>query len=114
MSSPSPESNTWVVEAIAGVPTSEPRPSISLGEGGLLTGTTGVNRLVGTYVAEAERIKVEGTGMTRMAGPPEAMEQERRLLRALEGWQSLRIGNDRLHIGPAESGLVCVLAQPDR
>ncbi|HET9633085.1 MAG TPA: META domain-containing protein [Terrabacter sp.] len=112
MSSPAQESHTWVVEAIGGVPTTEPRPAIALGEDGLITGTTGVNRLVGTYVAEDERIKVEGMGLTRMAGPPAAMEQERRLLGALEGWQSFRFGNGRLQIGPADTGLVCGLAQP--
>jgi heat shock protein HslJ len=112
MSSVEQEPHTWVVASIAGVPTADPKPRLSLSEDGLLTGTTGVNRIVGTYVAENELIKVEGTGMTRKAGPPEAMEQERRFLRALEGWQAFHLGGGRLEIGPADGGIVCVLAEP--
>ena len=110
MSTAAQELHAWVVETIGGVPTTDPRPSFSLTEEGLLTGTTGVNRLVGTYVAEDERIRIDA-GMTRMAGRPEAMDQERRLLRALEGWQSFRLADGRLQIGPPDSGLVCTPAQ---
>lgn len=111
MSTAAQEPHVWVVETIGGVPTTDPKPSFSLSEEGLLTGTTGVNRLVGTYVAEDERIKVEA-GMTRMAGPPGAMDQERRLLRAFDGWQSFRLADGRLQIGSADSGLVCAPNQP--
>ena len=106
------EAYTWVVVSIEGAPTTEPRPQISLGEDGRLTGTTGVNRIRGTYVAENSLVKVEGTGMTRLVGPPEAMEQERRFLRALEGWQAFHVGQGRLEIGPVGGGLVLVQAQP--
>ncbi len=110
MSNAEQESHTWVVASIGGVPTIAPRPRLSLSEDGLLTGTTGVNRIVGTYKAENELVKVEGTGMTRMAGSPEAMDQEKRFLQALEGWQAFHVGGGRLEIGPADGGIVCILA----
>jgi heat shock protein HslJ len=113
MSNAEQESHTWVVASIGGVPTVEPRPRLSLSEDGLLTGTTGVNRIVGTYKAENELVKVEGTGMTRMAGPPEAMDQEKRFLRSLEGWQAFHVGGGRLEIGPVDAGIVCVLADSE-
>jgi len=109
VSSGETESHTWVVESIGGVPATEPRPQLSLGEDGRLTGTTGVNRISGTYEAEGELIHITGTGMTRMAGPAQAMEQERRFLAALEGWQAYRVGDGRLEIGPVDGGMVFVL-----
>ena len=107
-----PEPYTWVVESIDGRPTTDPKPHISLGEDGRLTGTTGVNRISGTYVAEDELLRIVGTGMTRMAGPAEAMEQERRFLAALEGWQAFQVGDGWLKLGRVDHGLVLVLARP--
>jgi heat shock protein HslJ len=105
------ESYTWVVESIDGLPTSDPKPRISLAEDGRLAGTTGVNRISGTYEAEEELVRIIGTGMTRMAGSPEAMDQERRFLAALEGWQAFQYGDGWLRLGRVDHGLVLVLAQ---
>lgn len=102
----------WVVESIAGVPTVEPRPMISLGPDGQLAGSTGVNRIVGTYEARDETITFSGGGMTRMAGPPQAMEQERRFLAALEGRHTFHIGEGRIELGAAGEGVVLVSAAP--
>lgn len=102
----------WVVESIAGVPTVEPRPMISLGPDGQLAGSTGVNRIRGTYEAHDETITFSGSGMTRMAGPPEAMEQERRFLEALEGSHTFRMGQGRLELGAVGEGIVLVSATP--
>lgn len=104
-----PDGHTWTVESIAGVPTTEPRPQLSLGEDGSLTGTTGVNLIRGTYEAHDETINIGDAGMTRMAGPPEAMDQERRFLQALKGWNSFHVADGRLEIGPPDAGVVCVL-----
>jgi heat shock protein HslJ len=112
MTSPEWETHTWVVESIAGVPTTDPKPQISLGEDGRLSGSTGVNRIMGTYEAQGEVVRISGTGMTRMAGPPEAMEQERRFLDAIEGWQAFHMGDGRLQIGPVDRAIVLVLADP--
>ncbi|GAB3063132.1 hypothetical protein GCM10027053_27140 [Intrasporangium mesophilum] len=109
---PPPESYTWVVESIDGRETIDPKPRISLGEDGRLAGTTGVNRISGTYEAEDELVRIVGTGMTRMAGSPEAMEQESRFLAALEGWQAFQYGDGWLRLGRVDHGLVLVLGQP--
>ena len=101
---------TWVVESIHGLPTHEPKPQISLGEDGRLAGTTGVNRISGTYEAEGELVRFTGTGMTRRTGPDEAMQQERRFLAALEGWQAFHVGEGRLELGPMDAGMVLVLS----
>lgn len=98
----------WVVESIGGVPTIDPKPEISLTEDGRVVGTTGINRIMGTYEAENETVRISGGGMTRMAGSDEAMDQERRFLKALEGWNSFFVRGDRLELGPPDTGLVCV------
>lgn len=102
----------WVVESIAGVPTVEPRPMMSLGPDGQLAGTTGVNRIKGTYEAHDETITISGAGMTRRAGPPEAMEQESRFLAALEGRHSFRLGDGRIELGAVGEGMVLVSPSP--
>jgi heat shock protein HslJ len=104
--------HAWVVESIAGVPTSEPKPQLTLGEDGRVFGTTGVNRIMGTYEAQDSTIKISGDGMTRMAGPPEAMDQERRFLRALEGWHAFHTTEGRLELGAHDTGMVMVAAAP--
>jgi len=111
MSQSQQEAHTWVVESIDGVATTAPRPQISLGEDGRLAGTTGVNRISGTYEAEGELIHIVGAGMTRMAGSAEAMDQERRFLAALEGWQAYHLRDGRLEIGPVDHPMVLVLSE---
>ena len=102
----------WVVESIGGVPTIDPKPEISLLEEGRVVGSTGINRIMGTYEAENETVRISGGGMTRMAGSEEAMDQERRFLKALEGWNAFHVRDDRLELGPSATGLVCVASPP--
>lgn len=104
--------HAWVVESIAGVPTTEPKPQLTLGEDGRVFGTTGINRIMGAYEAQDSTVKISGGGMTRMAGSPEAMEQERRFLKALEGWHAFHTAEGRLELGPPETGIVMVAAPP--
>lgn len=85
---------------------------LSLGEEGELSGTTGVNQIRGTYEAHDDTITVHGTGMTRRAGRPEAMEQERRFLAALEGRHTFRLGHGRLELGQGDHSLVLVPPAP--
>jgi heat shock protein HslJ len=111
MSSAAGAASVWVVQSIAGVPTIEPKPEISLTEDGRVLGTTGVNRIKGTYEAHDETVRITGSGMTRMAGPAEAVDQERRFLKALEGWNAFHVRDDTLEIGAPGTGLTCVLAE---
>lgn len=109
-STPRPTS-VWVVQSIAGVPTVDPKPEIFLTEDGQVAGTTGLNQIRGTYEAHDETVRITGTGMTRRAGTPEAMEQERRFLKVLEGWNAFHVTDDTLEVGPPDTGLVCVASQ---
>ena len=102
----------WIVESIGGAPTIDPKPEISLTEDGRVVGTTGINRIRGTYEAENETVRISGGGMTRMAGSDEAMDQERRFLKVLEGWNAFHVRDDRLELGPPDTGLVCVASPP--
>ena len=96
----------WVIESIGGVPTIDPKPEISLSEDGRVTGTTGINRLMGSYEADNDTVRISGAGTTMMAGSPEAMEQESRFLRAIEGWNGFLVRDDRLQFGPTDTGMV--------
>ena len=108
MSSAAGAASAWVVQTIGGVPTIEPRPEISLTEDGRVVGTTGVNRITGTYEAHDETVRITGSGMTRMAGSAEAMDQERRFLKALEGWNAFYVRDDTLELGAPDTGLTCI------
>lgn len=98
----------WVVESIGGVPTTDPKPEILLTDDGRVVGTTGVNRITGIYEAVNETVRISGAGMTRNAGAPDAMDQERRFLEALEGWNAFFVRDGRLELGDPETGLACV------
>lgn len=108
MTDTAPVQHQWVVMSIAGVPTVDPRPMLSLGPDGQVAGTTGVNRIRGRYEAHGETIKISGAGMTRMSGSPVAMEQERRFLATLEGWHAFHRTEAGLELGRPDEGLVLV------
>lgn len=52
-------------------------------EDGRIAGFGGVNRYAGEYTLAGEELVFGPLAVTRMAGPPEAMESERRYLDAL-------------------------------
>lgn len=109
MTTETPSSTVWEVQSIAGVPTITPKPHLVLGEDGTLTGSTGVNLIKGTYEAHNETVRITGGGMTRRVDAPEAMDQERRFLKALEGWNAFYVRDDTLELGGPDTGLVCRL-----
>ena len=75
----------WTVERIAGAPVVERSPALlTFGEQGRFSGHAGVNQLVGGWSLEAGGLEFSDLATTRMAGPPDLMEQESRLLGALE------------------------------
>ena len=57
--------------------------SIVFGEDGRVSGTSGVNRLVGTYSVDGPLLTFGALAGTRMAGPPELMAEEQAVLAAL-------------------------------
>jgi heat shock protein HslJ len=72
------------VVAIDGVPALErPTADITFGVDGRVTGRATVNRFAGPYALDGSTLALGPLAGTLMAGPPEAMEQEQRLHRAL-------------------------------
>lgn len=77
--------STYRVVEIGGEPALRtPTAELSFGSDGRITGRATVNRVFGTYRLVGDALTIGPLGSTLMAGPPEAMDQERRLLRALD------------------------------
>lgn len=81
-------SGTWTVVRLEGVDLAPlaRAPEITLGADGTLSGFAGVNRFSGRVEPEALRagqLRAGPLAATRMAGPPEAMAVEDRLLALL-------------------------------
>lgn len=58
-------------------------PTIAFGEDGSVSGAAGVNRFVGTWSLDEGVLVFGPLATTRMAGPPERMDLERRFLDVL-------------------------------
>lgn len=100
------EGTTWQVREIDGTPTTGRIPELTFGDDGRLSGSTGVNRLMGQYELGEGVIRFGNAGSTRVAGPTEAMEQESRLLAVITGEVRYVLMGDRLVLGPAPGGAV--------
>ena len=60
-------------------------PSLEFDDAGSVGGTTGVNRFHAAYTVDGEAIELGPIITTRMAGSPEAMDQEYAWLQVLGG-----------------------------
>ncbi|WP_330475169.1 META domain-containing protein [Terrabacter sp. C0L_2] len=101
---------SWVVEELGGAATVPPKPQLSFGDDGRVSGSTGVNRLMGRYEVTDGLLRVADAATTRVAGPPDAMEQEQRLLALLDAPQAFVVSGDRLEVGDGETLAVLVRA----
>ena len=88
----------------------DPKPQLAFDEDGRVSGTTGVNRVMGRYEVADGLLSVADAATTRMAGPPEAMEQEQRLLGLFDAPQAFVVTGDRLEVGDGET--VALLVRP--
>jgi len=109
----------WALEELHGLPLDTARPGRAPGlrvdADGRLSGFSGVNRFTGglDVAALAEGRFVTGPLVsTRMAGPAEAMDLERRYLEALGRPSSVRIVRDALVL--VEDGKVLARFLPER
>ena len=76
--------HTWEVVEIDGEPVTGPQPpAIEFTSDGRVVGNTGANRLMGGYEIADDRIRVTQLATTMMAGRPDAMRTETRLVQAL-------------------------------
>lgn len=72
------------IAAISGVATLDsPVADITFGADGRVTGRATVNRFFGPYAIDGDTLTFGPLAGTLMAGPPEPMDQEQRLHRAL-------------------------------
>lgn len=72
------------VVAVDGVPVLDgTRPDLEFGADGRVSGRATINRLMGGYSVEGDALRFGALATTMMAGPPEQMEQEQRVLVAL-------------------------------
>jgi heat shock protein HslJ len=72
---------------------------LTFGPGGSFSGDSGVNRLRAGYTLEGDVLELSEILATRMAGAPELMEQESRLMAALEAARGVLVtGDDRLRL----------------
>jgi heat shock protein HslJ len=104
-----------VVE-IDGVPALEtPVADLTFGDDGRVTGCATINRLFGPYTLTADELVAGPLAGTMMAGPPEVMDQEQRLHRALSGPLTVAVteAGDRVELRSA-AGVVLVLVPDDR
>jgi heat shock protein HslJ len=82
---PSAIESEWRIAAIDGKPLDGPAPATLAFLGGRISGTTGCNRLMGSYSLASDRLDLSGLATTRMACPGPAMAQESRVTGALKG-----------------------------
>ena len=75
----------WNVSAIEGTPVMEGSPAfLRFNDDGSVSGNAGVNRLQGSWTIEDDVFKIGPLAVTRMAGPEPLMDQETRLLAAID------------------------------
>ena len=82
--------STFDIVEVLGVGVLSPSsPDIAFGADGRVSGRASVNRLMGQYTVDGDVVRFGALATTMMAGPPELMEQEQRVLAALG--QPLRV-----------------------
>ncbi len=82
----------WEVVEIDEEPVAMERlPAIEFTDDGRVVGSTGVNRLMGGYELEGDRIRLQQLATTMMAGANEAMRTETRLVTAFSAGGTLEV-----------------------
>jgi len=75
---------TFRVVEIGGAPALDvPTAELTFGDDGRVSGRATINRVFGPYEIAGDRLTLGALGTTMMAGLPEAMDQEQRLLQIL-------------------------------
>jgi heat shock protein HslJ len=104
---------TFRVAAIDGTPTLEsPVADLEFGTDGRVTGCATVNRIFGPYAIDGGTLTCGPLAGTLMAGPPEAMDQETRLHRALARPLEVLATDGGRGVELAADGAVVLLLEP--
>jgi heat shock protein HslJ/membrane-bound inhibitor of C-type lysozyme len=86
---------TWQVTALGGATLIEPeRLSLNFLDAGRVAGSSGCNRIIGGFTLTGEGLQFGPMASTMMACPDPLMEQERRMLDALEQVAAFDVGAD--------------------
>ena len=88
----------WHLESIAGRPVIDYSPAtITFSEENKLAGNASCNRYFGTYTLKGDKLKIDSPmGMTMMMCAEALMDQEGRLMQALEAVDAMRFENGLL------------------
>lgn len=108
-------SGKWRVTAVNGQPVmADFTPEFEFNAEGQITGRASINRFFGPFTYKENVLSFGALGSTMMAGPPEAMEQEREFLKVLDGERPVVFKEGILTIGTTELGTVeAVLEAPE-
>jgi putative lipoprotein len=82
-------------------------------EGETLSGSSGCNRLVGTFKLHGHALYFEPVGLTRMACPEPVMKQEKAFLDALEATTRYVLSGDTLELRKDEQSLATFRTSPE-
>ena len=108
---------TFAFVDVAGTPVLDgAAPEITFGADGRVSGRATVNRIMGSYDTDRDTLVLSELATTMMAGLPDAMDQERRVLDALSrplqvvalegGDVALDDGEDRTVLAPVTEELL--------
>lgn len=90
-------SGVWVIEQARTEPILDKRRArLVLGADGRLSGHTSCNAITGPYMLQGDKIQIGAIAITRMACGPLLLEQEDRILTALEIAATARVRPDGL------------------
>lgn len=97
------EGTEWRLAEVGGKPAvvglRDRVPSVTLTrEGGGVHGSGGINSFFGPYSVDGEKLRIENLGMTRMAGPPELMDQESAFVAALHAARKWKVHGNSLEL----------------
>lgn len=114
--SPDPLVGTgWIVAELDGVaiaPDDDP-PTIAFLPEARVAGHAGVNRFAGDYALADGILTLGPLAMTRMAGPPERMDRESRLVALLGAPLTYRLAADHLVLADASTTIRFTRAAPE-
>lgn len=105
--------STFDIVEVHGVPVLESSaPDLTFGADGRVSGRATVNRLMGQYALEGDVLRFGALATTMMAGPPEHMDQEQRVLTALGQPLRVEAGDGDVVRLVSDDGVVVLRPQP--
>jgi heat shock protein HslJ len=83
-------------------------------EAASVRGTSGLNSFFGPYAVDGAKLRVENLALTKMAGPPELMQQESAFVGALHSARSWNVHGDELELLDEKGAVVARLRAANR